>query len=630
MKKKLQRIIGFVCIGLMFFPMTKVHASTQLVTFPTKISEVFPDENLALAISEALLKNPEDEVTANDLKTNFRLFKLDVSNRDITSLEGLQYTGVSQLTARDNMITDLSPLHNMTNLRQIILDGNPITSIESLGILPNLQRISLEGTALTDIVLNYTYANMQAVNVASTNIGVLSDISVTLPNLHDIYISDTPFETVSDLLPLAHTLRIVDVSRTNVKDFSQLASFTQLTNFMSAGNPDADFESFPVIQKLGVLDFSDNQLSDVTFLSDYTSIPTLYLRNNEINSPDVLKNMQIGYLYLDSNNITDASWVLDLNNVLYLYLEQNHISDISFLENQTQFKMVIVRDQSIELDPIHLGSNRYVSSPDVSYFNGFESSIYDTDDNNVLFKSNGTYDDVENQFEWTEIQPDTQLAYEWDMYLMSPTRTLSTIFSGVFIQPVSDIGYTIEYYHEDRLHHSDSQVYEGSQLEIPDNPNKELHRFVGWYQDELFESPWNFDEHRVTGSMTLYARFIPIIFHTVTVDMLDGTAPVIYQIEEGTQLEALEVPNKNGYLFKGWYIDREYNEPWDQSSLVDQSMTLYARWEVISKDIKKPDLPKAGLDDASFTNIAIILVVAGGVLMFASYIYSSYKKKEHN
>lgn len=65
----------------------------------------------------------------------------------------------------------------------------------------------------------------------------------------------------------------------------------------------------------------------------------------------------------------------------------------------------------------------------------------------------------------------------------------------------------------------------------------------------------------------------------VEFDTLGGT-PVESQKRMYDELVAApEAPTREGYVFDGWYLDREATRPWDmESDVVTGPMTLYAGW----------------------------------------------------
>lgn len=64
-----------------------------------------------------------DQLSRGELS---QLTTLDISNRGVTSLNGLQYaTNLTTLYASNNAISDTSPIAELTSLTTIDLNGNP-------------------------------------------------------------------------------------------------------------------------------------------------------------------------------------------------------------------------------------------------------------------------------------------------------------------------------------------------------------------------------------------------------------------------------------------------------------------------------------------------------------------------
>lgn len=71
---------------------------------------------------------------------------------------------------------------------------------------------------------------------------------------------------------------------------------------------------------------------------------------------------------------------------------------------------------------------------------------------------------------------------------------------------------------------------------------------------------------------------------TVTFDTDGGSHVETQKLMHGDKVTVEEDPVKEGYVFKGWYIDKNCIYEWDmENDTVTDSMTLYAGW------IKKAD-----------------------------------------
>lgn len=82
------------------------------------------DQNLRAAINDALGRDQISNLTRGDL---VQLTTLDISNRGIRNLGGLQYaTRLTSLNAQNNQIGSTAPLDGLTQLTTIQLQGNPV------------------------------------------------------------------------------------------------------------------------------------------------------------------------------------------------------------------------------------------------------------------------------------------------------------------------------------------------------------------------------------------------------------------------------------------------------------------------------------------------------------------------
>ena len=57
-----------------------------------------------------------------------------------------------------------------------------------------------------------------------------------------------------------------------------------------------------------------------------------------------------------------------------------------------------------------------------------------------------------------------------------------------------------------------------------------------------------------------------------------GDAIKAVQLEKDSKLTAPKAPTAIGYLFEGWYTEKECTNVWDfDSGIVSKNMTLYAK-----------------------------------------------------
>ncbi|HHX80828.1 MAG TPA: InlB B-repeat-containing protein [Acholeplasmataceae bacterium] len=113
----------------------------------------------------------------------------------------------------------------------------------------------------------------------------------------------------------------------------------------------------------------------------------------------------------------------------------------------------------------------------------------------------------------------------------------------------------------------------------PTAPTKDGFEFKGWFKDEEFETAWDFEKDKVTGELTLYAKWEPVKFK-VTFDSKGGSSVAAVDVEKDGLVAEPTAPTRDGYEFKGWFKDAEYKTAWDfENDKVTGNLTLYAKWE---------------------------------------------------
>lgn len=133
----------------------------------------------------------------------------------------------------------------------------------------------------------------------------------------------------------------------------------------------------------------------------------------------------------------------------------------------------------------------------------------------------------------------------------------------------------------------DQMIEDGDKAEEPSkNPTKKGHRFGGWYKDEDCTEPWDFDEDVVEEDTELHAKWI-VETYDVTFNAKGGSpTPTTQHVEYNNKAtEPNTVPTRQGYNFKGWFTDDvTYAKKWQfDTDVVEDNMTLYARWTKINK-----------------------------------------------
>lgn len=110
-------------------------------------------------------------------------------------------------------------------------------------------------------------------------------------------------------------------------------------------------------------------------------------------------------------------------------------------------------------------------------------------------------------------------------------------------------------------------------------PEKEHYDFKGWFTDiekqqEIKEIDGN------TGDLTLYAAWEPHQYKITVVDGYTHSIPAVYTVEQETV--PLEDADREGYLFEGWYLDKELTKKVEslnpQKDGEAEDITIYGCW----------------------------------------------------
>ena len=121
----IQRIDGGFDAGVFAAGLiTQAFAAAEGVDASTSRQRVdVTDAALRTAINEALGRGAMDELNQGELS---QLTTLDISNRGVASLNGLQYaSNLNSLNASNNAISDTAPIANLASLTNKDLSGNP-------------------------------------------------------------------------------------------------------------------------------------------------------------------------------------------------------------------------------------------------------------------------------------------------------------------------------------------------------------------------------------------------------------------------------------------------------------------------------------------------------------------------
>ena len=282
---------------------------------PFKVVSI-PDTNLAAAIRETLVLNPETSIMTHAMLDLSYLYCI---NRGVTNLTGLEHAlnlshlnlGAEYISGKgvvnSNAVSDFSPLSSLTQLTSLDISFNSLSDVESLAQLTNLTNLNLDRNQINDVAPLAKLTNLTNLNLDRNQINDVAPLT-KLTNLTRLSLFEN--RILSNVAPLAKltNLAYLELHSNNISDVAPLAKLTNLTSLF----------------------LGNNNISDVAPLAKLTNLTSLFLGNNNISDVAPLAKLtNLTSLFLGNNNISDVAPLAKLTNLETLWLDRNHISDIS-------------------------------------------------------------------------------------------------------------------------------------------------------------------------------------------------------------------------------------------------------------------------------------------------------------
>ena len=203
---------------------------------------------------------------------------------------------------------DLSPLRELTELREVVLADMRVKSIEPLAGLTKLETLSLGNSG------------------------------------------------VRDLTPLAKLTRLrkLDLSwAREVSDLTPLSGMTELREFR--GVPVSDLSQLEPLQKLEILVVGSSKVTDLTPLQKLPALRELNLNNCEklADASPLSKLSKLTRLDLGRTKVTDLAPLASLSDLTYLRLANCKLADISPLANLGKLEFLDIGDTGLmDVSPV--------------------------------------------------------------------------------------------------------------------------------------------------------------------------------------------------------------------------------------------------------------------------------------
>lgn len=370
-----------LCNECVFFPNSGTSSTLSDFSILSKLTRL---ETLYLIYSDT------HGIESLSKLTNLKKLFICSSNIDGVPLD---FWGSGDQNKAVNLMTDLTPLSNLTELNKLILKKNSFGNISALSGLSRLERLDLVDNNINDITKISSLTNLSSLNLQNNN---LSDISALadLTELNSLNLQNNRLHDISELAGLKQlkTLRLAGNELSDIRPLSGLNTIEDLT---LANNRLPDIDVLGTLKKLTKLTLNNNEIRDISPLANLTNLTSLMLSNNSLSDISALSGLnKLTYLTLDNNLLSDISALTDLTELTDLTLSNNRLADIKALSGLTRLITLALDDNTIsdinaltdfpELTFLSLQNNEII---DISALTGLTSL-------EGLFLQNNLIDDI--------------------------------------------------------------------------------------------------------------------------------------------------------------------------------------------------------------------------------------------
>lgn len=284
-----------------------------------------------------------DTVTNNSYEDLGSISDLDCSTYNIQSINNLsQLTKLTSLNLDAANISELSQLSLMEKLIDLTIQN--LQSSIFLASMPSLNTLR--------ITKGQTLISNHLVGASNLTTLGLSDISIDDPEkigqlnqLHYLFLSNNNINDFSwiDNLTLIKELRIYNDAIDSIEFITNL---TQIEILKIISNQLSSIPNISQLTKLHTLKVWDNELTSIDSISTAQNIENLALGNNHISEISAI-NSNIKGLDIRNNDIVDITHLSNLKALEVLNISQNKISNINALSSLSKIKKLVLSFNNI-------------------------------------------------------------------------------------------------------------------------------------------------------------------------------------------------------------------------------------------------------------------------------------------
>ncbi|CAL6107115.1 leucine-rich_repeat domain-containing protein [Hexamita inflata] len=273
------------------------------------------------------------------------LDKYSTSIQHIYLISCLTY--LTELNLSKNKVSDLSVISKLKNLKKLDLQENRIKDISALQYLPNLTHLNLFGNYLT----SYTLTLPNLVELLLSYNWLLDNSGLQhSPKLQKLYLSGTKttnliFSTISQLFGLKY----LDLMYNNISDITYLSNFVDLQILELGGNQQLlNIGPLKFCTQLTSLSIFETRVADIWPLQFMKYLKTLNMFKTQIVDLHPLQHLyNLEYISAHDSRITDVSPLSKLTKLTSMTIWDNTITNREILKHHKNYSLYYFSEQQV-------------------------------------------------------------------------------------------------------------------------------------------------------------------------------------------------------------------------------------------------------------------------------------------
>ena len=291
-------------------------------------------------------------LTALDISTHPNMDVLLLENNSLTSLDVSNNVNLTRIWAQNNNINAIDVSKNIL-LRALGISDSNLTSLDLTKNIA-LEQLYVRGNSITDLdlsqnsvlrIISVNNNNLSSLNVKNgNNTNVTTFAASGNPNLTCILVDDANYSSTNWTSIDAQTNFndvICTTEYTAIPDSNFEAALSTYDNIPNDGQVPTD-----LIKTITDLNVSNQNISDLTGIEDFTALEQLIVGNNNLNSLDLSNNNALTFIAAGQNNLTTINFG---TNTSYeaIALFENNLSSLD-ITNFNQLDLLNIKNNPIQ------------------------------------------------------------------------------------------------------------------------------------------------------------------------------------------------------------------------------------------------------------------------------------------